>query len=74
MKPLGRPSKDRRPNKEFERQDMKLCNRIEGGFGVGKRRYDLARIRGRLKEAAKCVIILQFLVLNLDENRSIVVA
>jgi len=66
--PLGRPPRDGRPNKEFEKQDMKERNEIEGGFGVGKRRYGLARIMARLKETAESVIMLQFLVINLDRR------
>lgn len=64
--PLGRPPRDGRPNKELEKQDMKERNEIEGGFGVGKRRYGLARIMARLKETAESVIMLQFLAINLD--------
>lgn len=47
---------------------MKERNEIEGGFGVGKRRYGLARIMARLKETAESVIMLQFLVINLDRR------
>jgi IS5 family transposase len=66
--PLGRPPRDDRPNKELEKRDMKERNEIEGGFGVGKRRYGLARIMARLKETAESVIMLQFLVMNLDRR------
>jgi hypothetical protein len=66
--PLGRPPRDSRPNKELEKQDMKERNEIEGGFGIGKRRYGLARIMARLKETAESVIMLQFLVMNLDRR------
>jgi IS5 family transposase len=66
--PLGRPPRDSRPNKELEKQDMKERNEIEGGFGVGKRRYGLARIMARLKETSEIVIMLQFLVINLDRR------
>jgi hypothetical protein len=66
--PLGRPPQDNRPNKALEKQDMKERNEIEGGFGVGKRRYGLARIMARLKETAESVIMLQFLVINLDQR------
>jgi len=66
--PLGRPPRDDRPNKELEKQDMKERNEIEGGFGVGKRRYGLAQIMARLKETAESVIMLQFLVINLDRR------
>ncbi len=41
---------------------------MEGGFGVGKRRYSLDRIMARLKETAESVISLQFLVMNLEHR------
>lgn len=66
--PLGRPPKDGLPNKELEKQDMKERNEIEGGFGVGKRRYGLARIMARLKETTESVIVLQFMVMILDRR------
>jgi IS5 family transposase len=47
---------------------MKERNEIEGGFGVGKRRYGLARIMACLKETSESVIMLQFLVINLDRR------
>ena len=67
--PLGRPALEERKNKEFlERQDMKERNAVEGGFGVCKRRFGLARIMARLKETAESVIVLQFLVMNLERR------
>ncbi|HBG16763.1 MAG TPA: IS5/IS1182 family transposase, partial [Firmicutes bacterium] len=66
--PLGRPPRDDRPNKELEKRDMKERNEIEGGFGVGKRRYGLARIMARLKETTESVIVLQFMVMILDRR------
>lgn len=44
---------------------MKERNAVEGGFGVGKRKYGLGRIMARLKKTAKSVIVLQFIVMNL---------
>jgi IS5 family transposase len=66
--PLGRPPLDNRHEKRTERQDMKDRNAVEGGFGVCKRRFGLARIMARLKETAESVISLQFLVMNLEHR------
>ena len=66
--PLGRPTIDSRQEKQTARQDMKERNAVEGGFGVCKRRYGLARIMARLKETAESVIALQFLVMNLEHR------
>lgn len=67
--PLGRPAAEERKNKELrERQDMKGRNAVEGAFGVGKRRFGLARIMARLKETAESVIVLQFIVMNLEHR------
>lgn len=66
--PLGRPLLDNRQQKKIERQDMRERNAVEGGFGVCKRRYGLARIMARLKETAESIISLQFLVMNLEHR------
>jgi hypothetical protein len=52
----------------LELQDMGERNAIEGGFGVGKRKYGLARIMARLKETSESVIVLQFIVMNLEHR------
>ena len=65
--PLGRRPLDSKA-KEISRQDMRERNAVEGGFGVCKRRYGLARIMARLKETAESVIALQFLVMNLEHR------
>ncbi len=66
--PLGRPSLDNRQEKQIAYQDMRERNAIEGGFGVCKRRYGLARIMAHLKETAESIISLQFLVMNLEHR------
>ncbi|TEB10309.1 Transposase DDE domain protein [Pelotomaculum sp. FP] len=66
--PLGRRPVDSKQAKEISRQDMRERNAVEGGFGVCKRRYGLARIMARLKETAESVIALQFLVMNLEHR------
>ena len=66
--PLGRRPLDSKQAKDISRQDMRERNAVEGGFGVCKRRYGLARIMARLKETAESVIALQFLVMNLEHR------
>jgi hypothetical protein len=66
--PLGRPQLDSSQEKKISRQDMRERNAVEGGFGVCKRKYGLARIMARLKETAESVISLQFLVMNLEHR------
>ena len=66
---LGRPKTGAKKNKEkLELQDMRERNAVESGFGVGKRRYSLDRIMAKLKETAESVIVLQFIVMNLEHR------
>lgn len=66
---LGRPKAGETKIKErLEYQDMGERNAVEGGFGVGKRKYGLARIMAHLKETAESVIVLQFIVMNLEHR------
>lgn len=66
---LGRPSKQvdakqRRKDRLYER----IRNAIEGKFGEGKRCYGLNRIMAKLKDTSESVIVLQFLVMNLEHR------
>lgn len=66
---LGRPKAGEEKKKDqLELQDMSERNEVEGGFGVGKRRYGLGRIMARLKETAESVIVLQFIIMNLEHR------
>lgn len=66
---LGRhKAEEAKSKKRIEQQDMRERNAVEGGFGVGKRKYGLARIMARLKETAESVIMLQFIVMNLEHK------
>lgn len=66
---LGRPKAGEAKEKErLELQDMRERNAVEGGFGVGKRKYGLGLIMARLKETAESVIVLQFIVMNLEHR------
>jgi hypothetical protein len=66
---LGRKPKVVDPEvKKIERADNGECNAVEGSYGVGKRKYGLDLIKAKLEVIAKSVIILQFLVMNLDRR------
>ena len=65
---LSGPPLINRQEKIIERLDMKERNAVEGGFGVCKRRFSLARVMARLKETAESIISLQFLVMNLEHR------
>jgi len=66
---LGRKPKVLDPEiKKIERTDNGERNAVEGSYGVGKRKYGLDLIKAKLEDTAKSVIILQFLVMNLDRR------
>lgn len=71
---LGRPPKGIYANKEHlkklkrqQRQDEKDRQAIEGKFGQGKRRFTLSRIMARLAETSEAVIMVSFIVMNLEK-------
>jgi len=73
-KPLGRPRKETKKNKEEliaekrqRYQDDIDRIAVEGRFGVGKRRYGLGLIKSKLKETSETDIYVSILVLNLDK-------
>lgn len=63
---LGRPKKDPAEDRRIARMDNAERNGIESPFGIGKRRYGLARIMAKLCCTSETVIALQFLIMNLD--------
>jgi len=72
--PLGRPKQVTESNKE-ELQAIKRQQRqdeidripVEGKFGQGKRRFTLARIMAKLAETSEAVIMVSFIVMNLEK-------
>ena len=71
--PLGRPKQATEANKEVlaqarrqQRQDELDRNAIEGKFGQGKRRFTLERIMAKLAETSEAVIMVSFIVMNLE--------
>lgn len=66
---LGRPPKQTdKKQRRLERLLERIRNSIEGKFGEGKRCYGLGRIMTKLKETSESVIVLQFLVMNLERK------
>lgn len=66
---LGRPNeKELKAQKSLAQKDSRIRNAVEGKFGEGKRRYGLARIMAKLPETSETVIMLQFLVMNLEHK------
>jgi len=49
-------------------QDASERNAVEGKFGEGKRKYGLDLIRARLQETSETVVVLQFLIMNLERK------
>jgi len=72
--PLGRPKKVTSENmeqlkqeKQQHRQDEIDRIAIEGKFGQGKRRFSLARIMAKLAGTSESVILIAFMVMNLEK-------
>ena len=64
---LGRPqSQVSQQEKVQRRQDEGYRSRVEGSFGVGKRKYGLGRLTAKLSTTATTQISLIALVMNLD--------
>ena len=72
--PLGRPTQATETNKTTlqalkrqRKQDELDRNAIEGKFGQGKRRFTLNRIMAKLAETSEAVIMVSFIVMNLEK-------
>jgi len=72
--PLGRPKKVTSENaeqlkqeKQQHRQDEIDRIAVEGKFGQGKRRFSLARIMAKLADTSEAVIMISFMVMNLEK-------
>jgi len=69
--PLGRPPKDTEEYRETVKNakgDEIARIPIEGVFGVGKRRYGMARVMTKLKETSETAISMTVLVMNLEKT------
>ena len=53
--------------KRQQRQDEIDRIAVEGKFGQGKRRFTLARIMAKLAETSEAVIMVSFIVMNLEK-------
>ena len=72
--PLGRPRKVTPENAEQLKQEKQLHRQdeidriaVEGKFGQGKRRFSLARIMAKLAGTSETVIMVAFMVMNLEK-------
>lgn len=72
--PLGRPKQVTEVNKaelaqvrRQQRQDELDRIAVEGKFGQGKRRFSLDRIMAKLAETSEAVIMVSFIVMNLEK-------
>jgi IS5 family transposase len=72
--PLGRPKKVTAENAEQLKQQKQQFRQdeidriaIEGKFGQGKRRFSLARIMAKLAGTSETVIMVAFMVMNLEK-------
>ena len=72
--PLGRPKKVTESNAEQLKQAKKQHRQdeidriaIEGKFGQGKRRFSLARVMAKLALTSEVVIMVSFMVMNLEK-------
>ncbi|MGG6298353.1 IS5 family transposase [Leptolyngbya sp. AN02str] len=67
-KPLGRPKQSEQADIQKQAQaDAAIRNQVEGKFGVGKRRFSLARVMAKLAPTAETTIAMTFLVMNLEQ-------
>jgi len=67
--PLGRPAKKSAKSKKAAKQrkeEAGIRNRIEGAFGVGKRRFGLGLVMAKLRETSETWIAMVIFVMNLS--------
>lgn len=72
--PPGRPRKETESNAEQVKQEKRQHRQdeidriaIEGKFGQGKRRFSLSRVMAKLANTSEAVIMVCFLVMNLEK-------
>ena len=65
--PLGQPSEETTLLRRLVRQDEIDRIAIEGKFGQGKRRFSLARVMAKLAITSEAVVMVSFLVMNLEK-------
>jgi hypothetical protein len=59
--------KELQATKRLQRQDEIDRIAVEGKFGQGKRRFTLDRIMAKLAETSEAVIMVSFIVMNLEK-------
>ena len=65
--PLGRPGEETKLLRRLVRQDEIDRIAIESKFGQGKRRFSLARVMAKLAITSEAVVMVSFLVMNLEK-------
>ena len=71
---LGRKSKEKKKEEiKLLKQDAKERNAVEGKFGEAKRKYGLDRVMGKLRETSETMIMLQFMVMNLERKLRVLI-
>jgi len=65
--PMGRPTEETKVLRRLVRQDEIDRIAIEGKFGQGKRRFSLARVMAKLAITSEAVVMVSFLVMNLEK-------
>ena len=68
--PLGRPKADTeqlKQDRQQQHQDEIDRIAIEGKFGQGKRRFSLARVMAKLAGTSEVVVMVSFIVMNLEK-------
>ena len=67
--PLGRPAKEAVKSKKAKKrrkEEASIRNRIEGAFGVGKRRFGLGLVMAKLRETSESWIAMVIFVMNIS--------
>ena len=67
--PLGRPAKNTDTSKKAAKRrkvEAGIRNRIEGAFGVGKRRFGLGLVMTKLRETSENWIAMVIFVMNIS--------
>jgi len=64
---------ERKESRRQQRQDELDRIPIEGKFGQGKRRFTLNRIMAKLAETSEAVIMVSFIVMNLEKILSSII-
>jgi hypothetical protein len=65
--PLGRPPKQREPDRKQEYRDSCDRTEVERRFSLAKRKYGMGMLYTRLEETTMCSVALSILLMNLNK-------